>query len=305
MNNYTYVTLLGSDDYFLPVYGLYYSLLQVNSKYPLTVIVLDTVSVDTIQKLEQYHIPYKVFPNLQSKARMLGIKEKEPRLKVTFAEFFQIMVMNKFYVYDLKEFDKVCFIDGDILIKQNIDFIFNYQTPAGKIREHGRIRENNGRIEAPMTLITSEYWVVNPHDYKSAEIFEKFSIFAWDELVLSALYPYEKVTNTSLILDNQYMYHAHAHGYSFRYWEYYNLITEEDIQNFYDNITSIDTDAVVMKAENLKNDFFIDFHNKIVLDSSLMFDEQQELLDQIMKDNYEQYQRFYQLIRENINSDNY
>lgn len=58
MNKYTYLTLLGSDNYLRGVLGLWKSLINQNSKYPLTVMVTNQVSENSIIELEKeiFHI---------------------------------------------------------------------------------------------------------------------------------------------------------------------------------------------------------------------------------------------------------
>ena len=56
--NYTWVTLLATDDYVSGVIGLNYSLLKVKSKYPLLVLAVDTLKKSTFQLLETENIKY-------------------------------------------------------------------------------------------------------------------------------------------------------------------------------------------------------------------------------------------------------
>lgn len=306
MNNYAYATLLGSDDFFIPVYGLFHSLQQTQSKYPLIVMVMDTVSIQTIKKLEHYNIPYKVFPNLQSSAKVVGILQKpDIRTEINHAQFFQIMMMNKFYIFDLKEYDKICYLDGDILIKENIDFIFNYQTPAGKILEYGSIKVKDGEFSVDPPFIAGEHWLINPKDYTSWEIFEKFTPFEWDECVIRQLYPINKFTNTLLTDDTDYIYHAHSHCNMFRYWEYFQLRSVEDVHRFYEQINMIDLENFSVQSGNLKDDLFKDFHDRTVLSVKMSGDEQSDHLDNIKLEDQSYYHKLNQMIKEKVDNDNH
>ena len=306
MNNYAYATLLGSDDFFIPVYGLFHSLQKVKSKYPLIVMVMDTVNINTIKKLEYYNIPYRVFPNLQSSAKVIGALQKnDPHTEIDHAHFFQIMMMNKFYIFDLKEYDKICYLDGDILVKENIDFIFNYQTPAAKVLEYGNIQIKDGKLTVDPPFIAGEHWLINPQDYTSWEIFEEFTPFAWDECVIRQLYPINKFTNTFLTEELDLIYHAHSHCNMFRYWEYFKLKTVEDVHVFYENIGMIDLEHFSIEAGNLKDDLFKDFYSRTVLSAKLSNDDQSEHLNKIATEDQSYYEKLHRLIKEKVDNDNH
>ena len=45
---------------------------------------------------------------------------------------FRVNMLMKFYSFELTEYSKVCYIDGDSLFLKNCDFIFSYRAPAAK-----------------------------------------------------------------------------------------------------------------------------------------------------------------------------
>lgn len=108
MNNYSWVTLLSGDNYINGVLGLNYSLQKVNSKYPLHVILSDC-SKNTLLVLERNNITY-------TKIKTESFKD----LKGTaFTRTLQ-----KLKIFDLKQYEKVIFLDADNIILQNIDYYF-------------------------------------------------------------------------------------------------------------------------------------------------------------------------------------
>lgn len=53
MGNYAYTTLLATDDYVYGVIGLLFSLQEVQSKYPLHIIVTNNISDYTLSLLDE------------------------------------------------------------------------------------------------------------------------------------------------------------------------------------------------------------------------------------------------------------
>lgn len=254
--NYAYTTLLGSDDYFAPVYALHTSLKMVDSKYPLVVMVMDTVGKDIIEKLEAFNIEYRVFPNMQLYAPYKRLKDDAASSLISYTDYFQIMMMNKFYMYELKEFDKVCYFDGDIVVRKNTDFVFNYNVPAGKILTYGDINQQFDEktqkysyvIDKP--FVAGENIVINPKDYSFDYIMDKFGPFAFDEDIISTLYPRYQITNLPLTDWDDYIFHAHAHCVNCRYWEILSLYYESDIDLFCEEVIHDDV-AMYQKLKHI------------------------------------------------------
>lgn len=116
MSKFSYVTLLSSEDFLPGVIMLDWSLKKVGSHYPLHVLCADHVSQESfdelirrkisVQRLEE-HIPVKNDIN----------KEKGyDHWNRTF---------DKLYVWRLTQFDKVVYLDSDMQVIRNIDFLFD------------------------------------------------------------------------------------------------------------------------------------------------------------------------------------
>lgn len=210
MNNYAYTTLLANDEYTMGALCLHYSLLRVNSKYPLVIMVFDTVSPLTIEKLNEANASYVVIPN-----PFKWGKEKD----------FQRIVMCKYYLFDLKQYDKVCFIDADIIVLNNIDWVFNYKTPAGKylIGDDETIDPDEDVLQ-----IAAENFIVCPADFTSDYIFKTLGFGEFDEHVLSKLYKPREITDLRVTDWNRYIYHAHSNNGGnrlYHYWDIFHLDT--------------------------------------------------------------------------------
>lgn len=98
MNN-IYATLLSSDSYLSGVLGLNYSLIRSKSTYKLLVIATDNLSLNAFKILEQNNINYIIKPYLLYKTNG-----------------FWRGTINKFHIFSLLEYSKICFLDADIII---------------------------------------------------------------------------------------------------------------------------------------------------------------------------------------------
>lgn len=114
---YAYITLLSTADYLDGVIALNNSLKMCNSKYPLHVILSSTIpELNTIkQTLTQHSITYILRPAIYPLTINQG-PNVEFRFKNTFS---------KLHIFDLTQFDKIVYLDCDMIICQNIDDLFN------------------------------------------------------------------------------------------------------------------------------------------------------------------------------------
>lgn len=110
--NYTYLTVLNSQDYLKGTLALDYMLKENNSKYPLTVLITDDIGTNAIQVLNDNNINYLKIPSIS-----VEVSNSKDLLywKNTF---------NKLFVFGITEFDKIVFLDSDMFIKKNIDELF-------------------------------------------------------------------------------------------------------------------------------------------------------------------------------------
>lgn len=220
MIKYAWTTLLTSVDYLQSILFLRASLKRVGSKYPLIVIVTDTIAEEVIPVLEIKDCLYYVVPDLQ---RMHSSHE------------FSIDMLMKFYSFELTDYKKVCYLDGDILVLKNCDFVFNYRAPAAKYlgwdEDNYPIQssEEQGQLAGEMMILEPGTFSMD-YFLKSETNLDEF----WDETVLQDYFGIQTVADIRLT-DSNYLYHAHATGDGNRYWEKYNLQTEQDLDNFLNN----------------------------------------------------------------------
>ncbi len=166
MEKYIYATLLSTDDYIQGVIGLNHSLKLVKTKYPLICIVTSNVSQSTLEILDKYNLPYITVPYLS----------------FTYKSCYE-STLSKMYVWNL-DYDKVLYLDGDLLIEKNMDYLFNYPTPIFKYAV-----KYNYEKHIFVVTICGECFLISP-DKQLFEAISKESSFINDESLLDKYFLY-------------------------------------------------------------------------------------------------------------------
>jgi alpha-N-acetylglucosamine transferase len=101
---------------------LHRSLKETNSKYPLYVAVTEEVSKENLAVLEKLAIPIIYFdlvipPNMTA--------AESPNIVTTLDFYGWHKALCKLRVFGLEQFDKVVFIDADVIVKNNMDELFD------------------------------------------------------------------------------------------------------------------------------------------------------------------------------------
>lgn len=126
INNFIYVTYLSNDRDYKGALLLNYNLKKYSHKYNLACIVLEGVSdkIKTILK--------------KSNIILYEFNLKNILLEFHLSEEFSDYLVNKHYygkflIFKLTEYDKIIYLDTDLLIKENIDHLFSYDITDNKI----------------------------------------------------------------------------------------------------------------------------------------------------------------------------
>lgn len=120
MKKYTYITLLTTDSYLPGVFILNQCLAKVKSKYPLLVLITDDISKVARKQLDLAHIKYMEVNKLQTPDH---IYEHNKQLSPAMADRWKYC-NTKYELFNLTEFDKIIFLDADLLILKNLDHCF-------------------------------------------------------------------------------------------------------------------------------------------------------------------------------------
>lgn len=120
--NYTYVTLATTERYLDGAEFLYQSLKNVGSVYPLLVLVTDNVPTDIIERKKNNGINYLTIPYYFFNK----IDNVEYDLSLNYYDRYKDTI-NKFQCFNLIEYDKIIFLDADLFLYDNIDFLFDIE----------------------------------------------------------------------------------------------------------------------------------------------------------------------------------
>ena len=119
--NYSYVSLLTNDSYSYGIVLLVESMKKVNTKYPLHVLVTDNVSDAVLELLNQLeNVTYEKVDTIPITDYIYVHNEKiNAPLAVTWKNCW-----TKFRIFNLTQFDKIVFLDADIMVMKNLDHLF-------------------------------------------------------------------------------------------------------------------------------------------------------------------------------------
>ena len=173
--------------------------------------VTDNIKPETIDVLEDVGVSYKIVNNtlFSKSAETEELKLYAKRYKSTF---------NKFHVYNLKGYDKVLFLDADILTVGNIDDMFEYNAPAYFILDN--------------TLISGTYFLINPKD-KEYEYYLQFLDTCYtDEDIFAEDCNIDSINKMN---ENSFIFHlSNDLTSNQKYWKYFGLDNCEKIKSFID-----------------------------------------------------------------------
>ena len=120
MENYSYVSLLTNNSYVYGIALLVESMKKVNTKYPLHVLVTDEVSPATLNMLDQLKVTYELVDKIKISDT---IHEHNMSYDKKMAAIWKYC-WTKFAIFKLTQFDKIVFLDADIMVMKNLDHLF-------------------------------------------------------------------------------------------------------------------------------------------------------------------------------------
>lgn len=115
--NNTYITLLSSTDYLPAVLILNQNLKDLKSRYPLTVLVTDDIISEVNQYLFKAHIRFYTVPRLSYSQDTIQYWKNISSTVLNTA--------SKIQLFNLKQYNKIVYIDADSIFLQNPDILFN------------------------------------------------------------------------------------------------------------------------------------------------------------------------------------
>ena len=206
MKNFVYSALLYSDDYLPGVFGLKQSLNHVKSSFPFFLLVDDSLSQETFQKLDSFGIEYK-------RIHCLEIEHSIKRWNKT---------INYFQFWNFIEYDKICVLDLDVILLNNIDKVFEENdSDFSTIDLYGDDKYgsfNPYQLHTSLTLIKPQnhYWDYIIDRYKGQNLLE-------EQILYKEFFEKENFS----FLPKKYLKDYYHDIRATKYWKRYNLIEKE------------------------------------------------------------------------------
>lgn len=174
MNNYRYITLLSDDSYIFGVILLQESLKKVNTQYPLEVLVTPNVSKPVLNILEQLNLTYYITDAIEKPEFVNYNKRIQPRFTKTWA-----LCLTKLKIFGMTQFDKIIFLDSDIMVLKNLDNLFECPHMTSALDgEYFNLWPDDPHFNSGILVISpSEEEYKNLTDYIT-----NFSFEAWDRM---------------------------------------------------------------------------------------------------------------------------
>lgn len=233
MKRYCYSTLLGTDDYLGGVLGLHFSLQNVNSKYPLIVIVPDTISSESIKILDDNNVQYRIFPDYSLSENIMS-----PNFRST---------MNKLHCLSFEDYDRVFFLDGDAVAIRNLDIHLELDGFVG--------------VQNWMGVLSGAVFIIDTNKELAETIFKKYMHVQTDEQVLNYYFLKNVMDNNNYLFERNFIYHIQ--GLEGKYWKIYNLDTPAKIKKFIDNSWILALEINGYFQDPQRNVKYIDLINKV------------------------------------------
>lgn len=169
--NYSYITLLLNDSYIYGVILLSESLKEVKSEYPLEVLVTSDVTPPILNVLDQLELKYTIIDSIEREDFIDYNKKISQLFTKNWAS-----CLTKLQLWDQTQFDKIVYLDNDIMILKNIDHLFNYPHMTSALDgEYFNIWPNSPHFNAGVLVIEP-----NKEEYKKlVDYVANFSIDDW------------------------------------------------------------------------------------------------------------------------------
>jgi glycogenin len=205
---FSYITVLSTDSYVEGVIVLHRSLIRSQARYPFLVLTTPNLADSTYQQLQQSGIPYQPIPPIELDT---ALPTHQARWQATYS---------KLQIFNQIQFDKLVYLDADMLVYQNLDDLFRQPHMAavnagGMLPEYASWKEFNSGlmvIEPSSTLYTDML----------AKLPELYLPAGGDQDFLNAYYPNwpgqpEKHLDHAYNIFHEHVdrYH-HLHGYQLK-----------------------------------------------------------------------------------------
>lgn len=150
MGDNSYITVLSTENYLQGVLCLVESLRRTNTKYPISILITNDISLKTEELLKSYNL------NVIRKNK-INIPEsiKNKNDKGIFSHWTS--TFDKLLVFELTQFNKLVYLDSDMYVRKNIDELFERKDMSAVID-----RRMGPFISKEWIKLTSGLMVIEP-----------------------------------------------------------------------------------------------------------------------------------------------
>lgn len=213
-----YITLLSTRSYLDGVLTLNDSLRKVGAKYPLYCLLSQGIEPDVTDILDRSGIQY-----IHLKGQVYSNKVSTNKQDANWDFSSWNYTFDKLRIWGLTQFEKIVFIDSDIVIVRNIDHLFERDAFTASLA--GVLYPTNHNLD----FLNSGLMVVEPNSRIEEEMVDLAQRIipemqregkpVGDQDVINAYFP-DWFCNKELILDDGYNLYAHYLQYHMRYEGY-------------------------------------------------------------------------------------
>jgi glycogenin len=198
-NNFSYITVLSTDSYVEGVIVLHRSLMQSGTTYPFLVLTTPNLADRTFQLLNHHGIVYRPIPPIVLDT---ALPSHQARWQATYS---------KLQIFNQIQFDKLVYLDADMLVYHNLDDLFS-QPHMAAVNAGGQLPEY-----ASWTEFNSGLMVIEPswqlYEDMLAKLPELYLPAGGDQDFLNAYYP-DWPHQPEKHLDHSYnIFHEHVDRY--------------------------------------------------------------------------------------------
>lgn len=216
--NYSFISVLTTDDYLEGILVLNYSLAKTNPKYPFVLLITPNLSKEVIESLAKHNINCIMIQNIDNPTKIVD--------KQLYRWHFTYPKLN---IFGLKQFDKLVYLDADMLILNNIDELFE--------KPHMSAVNSGGMLPrlSVWNKLNSGLMVVEPSTELFDDMLSKVGKIegvaaAGDQDFLNAYY-FNWASQKELHLDHGYnIFHIHLHEYNQLFGYDFNVSAQKPIK---------------------------------------------------------------------------
>lgn len=117
-NNYTYITMINTDNYLNGALCLFESLRKVDSQYPFSILITSNVSKKSEIILKSYGV------NVIRNEKRVNVPQYILAKNINHKMSHWNNVFDKLLIFEMTQFDKLIFLDSDMYVLENIDHLF-------------------------------------------------------------------------------------------------------------------------------------------------------------------------------------